>query len=107
MSLDSKYNRMKEFHKLLINFKALRLKNPKTQLKNAYKNDYDADDGLNEVKKKKFNYRQFELFDETDKKLKIDVETKKFFKEIENREKSVDKKRFMKYFSYKTTALVN
>ena len=71
MSLDSKYNRMKEFYKLLINFKALRLKNPKTQLKNAYKNDYDADDGLNEVKKKKFNYRQFELFDETDKKLKI------------------------------------
>ena len=33
MSLDSKYNRVKEFNKLLTNFKALRLKNPKTQLK--------------------------------------------------------------------------
>ena len=33
MSLDSKYNRIKEFNKLLTNFKDLRLKNPKTQLK--------------------------------------------------------------------------
>ena len=33
VSLDSKYNRIKEFNKLLSNFKALRPKNPKTQLK--------------------------------------------------------------------------
>ena len=39
---------------------------------NAYKNDYDADD-LSEAKKKKCDYKQFELFD------KIDKETKNFF----------------------------
>ena len=33
ISLDSRYNRIKEFHELLTNFKALRPKNPKTQLK--------------------------------------------------------------------------
>ena len=33
MSLDSKYNRIKKFTKLLTNFKAPRSKNPKTQLK--------------------------------------------------------------------------
>ena len=33
MSLDSKLNRIKEFNKLLTNFKDLRLKKPKTQLK--------------------------------------------------------------------------
>ena len=68
MSLDSKYNRMKEFNKLLINFKALRPNKPKTQLKkeqimrnvdenyekyyHAYKNDYETDDELDEAKKK-------------------------------------------------------
>ena len=61
---------MKEFNKLFINFKALRPKNPKTQLKkerimkndnefyekqyNAYKNDYETDDELDEAKEKKF-----------------------------------------------------
>ena len=43
---------------------------------NAYKNDYDADE-LSEAKKKKFDYKQFELFDKTDKKLTLDRETKK------------------------------
>ena len=68
MPLDSKYNRMKEFNKLLINFKALRPNKPKTQLKkeqimrnvdenyekyyHAYKNDYETDDELDEAKKK-------------------------------------------------------
>ena len=58
-------------NKLLIKFKALKPKNPKTQLKkeqimknvdklyekyyNVYKNDYDNDDELNETKKKKFD----------------------------------------------------
>ena len=62
---------------------------------NAYKNDTDNE--LNEAKKKKFDY----------KKSKLDRETKIFFKEIENREKDLDKKKFMKYFSYEPTALVN
>ena len=62
MSLDSKHNKIKEFNKLLVTFKALRPKNPKIQLKkerimknvdelyekyyNAYKNDYDNDGEL-------------------------------------------------------------
>ena len=33
---------------------------------NAYKNDYDADE-LSEAKKKKIDYKQFELFVKTDK----------------------------------------
>ena len=74
---------------------------------NAYKNDYDNDDELNEDKKNKFNYRKFELFDETDKKSKLDEETENFFKDIENQEKIVDKRGFMKYFRYEPTALVN
>ena len=49
----------------------------------------------------------FELLDKTDKKLTPDEETKILFKEIENREKIVDKKKFKKYFSYEPTALVN
>ena len=47
------------------------------------------------------------MFDETDKKSKLDGETKSFFKEIENREKFVDKKGFTKYLSYEPTTLVN
>ena len=43
---------------------------------NAYKNDYDVDE-LSEAKKKQFGYRQFELFDKTDKKSKLERETKK------------------------------
>ena len=90
MSLDSKLKKMKEFNKLIIKFKALRPKRLETQLKkepimknveeiyekyyNAYNNDYDHDE-LNDGKKKKIDYRQFELFDKTDKKL--DGETKK------------------------------
>ena len=70
MSLDSKYIKMKEFNKLLISFKNLKIKKTKTQLKkeriiknvdklyekyyNAYKSDYDTDDELKEDKKKSF-----------------------------------------------------
>ena len=98
MSLDSKYNRIKEFNKLLIKFKNLRPKNSKTQLKeerimknvdelyekyyNAYKNDYDNDELSQEAKKKKFDYKQFEFIDETDKKAKIDEETKIFLRRL-------------------------
>ena len=68
MSLDSKHDRIKEFNKFLTNFKGLRTKNLKMQLKkeriiknvdelnrkyyDAYKNDYDTDDELNNAKKK-------------------------------------------------------
>ena len=98
MSLDSKYNRIKEFNKLLIKFKNFRPKNSKTQLKeerimknvdelyekyyNAYKNDYDNDELSQEAKKKKFDYKQFEFIDETDKKSKIDEETKIFLRRL-------------------------
>ena len=64
---------------------------------NAYKNDHDADE-LSEAKKKKFGYRRFELFGKTDKELKLDGETKNFIKEIENKEKGVDKKRIYEIF---------
>ena len=47
------------------------------------------------------------MFDGTDKESKLDEETKNASKEIENREKGVDKNGFMKYFSYKPTELVN
>ena len=65
---------------------------------NDYKNDYHVDE-LIEAKKKIFHYKQFELFDKTDKKLTLEEKTKKFFKEIENWEKNVDKTGFTKYFS--------
>ena len=83
MSLDSKYNKLKKFTNLLTIFKDLKPKNPKTQLKkewieknvgelyekyyNDYKNDFDNNDGLDEGKKTKFDYKQFELFDKTTK----------------------------------------
>ena len=82
MSLDSEYNKMKEFTNLLTNFKNLKPKNPKQYVDelyekyyNAYKNNYDGDE-LREAKKKKIDYKQFELFDKTDKKLALDRETK-------------------------------
>ena len=74
---------------------------------NAYKNDYDNDDELSEGNKKKFDYKQLELFEKRDKKLTLDRETKKFMKGIENKEKHVDKKGFIKYFSYEPIAIVN
>ena len=93
MSLDSKYNKMKKFTNLLTIFINLQLKNSKAQLKkerimknidklyekyyNAYKNHYVIDYVLSENKKKKFDYKQFELFDKTDKKLTLDGKTEK------------------------------
>ena len=56
------------------------------------------------VKRKKFDYRHFEL---VDKELKLDGVTKKFIKEVGNKEKGVDKKSFTKHFNYEPTALVN
>ena len=80
MSLDSKYNRMKEFNKLFLNFKSVKTKKKtETQLKkeqimknvddlyknyyNACKSDFDTEDELAENKNKKFNYKQSELDD--------------------------------------------
>ena len=93
MSLDSKHNKMKEFKRLLNNFKSLKPLKQETQLKkerimknvdelykkyyNFYKNDFDNDDELSEAKKKKFDYKQFELLDKTDKEFILDGKTKK------------------------------
>ena len=93
MSLDSKHNKIKEFNKKLHKFNILKSIKSETQVKkerfmknvdelyekcyNAYKNDFDNDDELSEAKKKKFDYKQFELFNKTDKKLTLDGETKK------------------------------
>ena len=81
MSLGSKYNKMKEFNKLLIGFKILKTKKKtETQLKkernmknvddlyknyyNAYKSDFGTYyDELTEDKKKKINHKQFVLDD--------------------------------------------
>ena len=68
MSLHSKFNRIKEFNKLFLNFKSVKTKKTETQLKkerimknvdelyknyyNAYKSDFDTDDELAENKKK-------------------------------------------------------
>ena len=120
MSLDSQYNKIKKFTNLLTIFKNLKPENPKTHFKkerimknvdelyekyhNAYKKDYDPDE-LSKTKKKKFDYRQFELFDKTVNELKLNRETKKFIKEIENKKKGVHKKKIQEYFSYESTAL--
>ena len=93
MPLDSKYNWIREYTKLLTNFKNLRPKISKMQLKkerimknvdelykkkcNAYKNDYDNDDELNKAKKKNFDYKQFELGDKKDEESKLTALTKR------------------------------
>ena len=43
---------------------------------NAYKNDYDTDDELNEDKKRKFGNKQFELDDKISKEPKLDEKMK-------------------------------
>ena len=83
---------MKEFKRVLNNFKNLKLKKQETQLKierimknvdelckryySAYKNYYDANE-LSEAKKKKFDYKQFDLFDKIYKESALDEEIKK------------------------------
>ena len=44
------------------------------------------------LKRKNLTTKQFELFNKTDKKLTLDEETKKIFKDNEEPEKIVDKK---------------
>ena len=48
---------------------------------NAYKSDYGANE-LSEAKKKKIDYKQFKLFDKTDKKLTLDEKKKKFLRRL-------------------------
>ena len=57
---------------------------------NAYKNDYDSDK-LSEVKKTKFDY-SFLLFDETNKKLTLDKETKKLLRRLKIEKKLLIKR---------------
>ena len=90
MSLDSKCNRMKDFNELLISFKSLKTKQKqkhKEQIMknidelykkyhNAQKSDYDTDDELKEDKKRKFDYKPFELGNEINKESKLDQITK-------------------------------
>ena len=92
MSLDSRYNRIKCFNKLLISFKNLKTKKTATQLKkeqimknvdkiyknycNDYKSDYNTDDRLSEDKKKKSDYKQFEIDNKINKESKLDEKTK-------------------------------
>ena len=71
-----------------------------------YESNYDTDGELNEAKKKKFDHKQLELVDKTDKESKLDEETKNFLKEIEKRGKGVDKKGFIRYFNYEPSELV-
>ena len=122
MSVASKYNKIKKCTNLLTIFKNLKPKNSKSQLKkeqimknvdelyekyqNAYKNDYDADE-LSEAEKKKIDYKQFELFDKTAKKLTLEEETKKNLRRLKIKKKLLTKKVFSKYFSYEPAALVN
>ena len=86
MSLDSKHKKMKGFKKLLNNFKNIKPLKQETQLKkerimknvdelyemyySAHKNDYENE--LSEATKKKFDYKQSEFFDKTDRKLTLD-----------------------------------
>ena len=48
---------------------------------NAYKSDYNTDDKLKEDKKKKFDYKRFELGHKTNKESKLDEKTKELKKD--------------------------
>ena len=103
MSLDSKYNWIKKFSKLLTNFKILRPKNPKTQLKkerimkyvdelyekyyNAYKNDCYNDDESNETKKKYITTNSLNCLTKQIKSRNQMKKQKYFFKEIEKKKR--------------------
>ena len=123
MSLDPKHNKMKNFKTLLDKFKEVKTKQPDTKakkeriLKNViklynnyrgiHKNDYASEDELSEAKKKKFDYKHFELVDKTDKELKLNEETKKCIEEIKEREKNIDKEGFSRCFNHERSTLVS
>ena len=51
------------------------------------------------LKRKKFDYKQFKLFNKTDKNLTLDEETKKKFKDVEKQDKNVDKRSLKNIFA--------
>ena len=55
------------------------------KLLQCLKNDYDNNDRVDEGKNKQFGYRQFELFNKTDKKSKLDEKKKKGGLKIEKK----------------------
>ena len=59
------------------------------------------------VKRKNLTTNSLNCLIKTDEEPKLDEETKKNFKEIENRVKGVDKMGFKKYFSFEPITLVN
>ena len=59
---------------------------------NAYKNDYKTDDKLDEAKKKKNDYKQFELFGKTDKRSKLDGKIKQFLRRLKIEKKVLIKR---------------
>ena len=123
MPLDSKYNQIKQLNKLLIGFKNLKAKKMETQFKkekimknvdelyknyyNAYKSDFDTNDQLTEDKKKKFNYKQFEIEDKINKESKLDEKTKELKLTKLPKWVKVSKKRFNEILSTITEAKNN
>ena len=71
---------------------------------NAYKNDYDTNE-LSEAKKKKFDYKQFELLDKTGKKLTLDEETKNKNDKLNNILTVIN--RIYQFFEYKFCRVKN
>ena len=59
------------------------------------------------LKRKKLATKSLNLVIKTDKRSKLDRETKNVFLKIEQRKKGVDKKGLMEYFNYKPTTLIN
>ena len=122
-SLDSKYNNMKEFNKLLISFKNLKTKKTETQLKkerimknvyklyknyyNAYKSNFDTNDESTEDKKKKFNYKQFKIDNTISKESKLDEKTKELKLTELPKWIKVSEKRFNEILSRTTKAKNN
>ena len=52
----------------------------------------DTDGELNEAKKKKFNHKQFELDDKSDKESKLEKQTKNLLRRLKNKKKGLIKR---------------
>ena len=52
----------------------------------------DTDGELNEAKKKKFNRKQFELDDKSDKESKLEKQTKNLLRRLKNKKKGLIKR---------------
>ena len=120
--LGSKYTIMKNFNKRLIKLKNIKSIKSETRLKKvriiemlkkfiasimkSTKTSMTTVVNLIELKIKILTAK-FIIVNKTNKESKLDEETKNIFKEIEKREKDIDKKGFMKCFNYEPTVLVN